>query len=182
MASNLVEGRISLAYKELEAIPQTLVEKHSKATRELDLSHNKLTDLRFLHDFEDLNTLVLDNNELNNHIKFPYLEKLETLWANHNNITNLSVFVETVAKSFPNLKYFSMMHNQAAPSYFNGGTYNQYKDYRFYVISHLPNLLVLDDTPITEVEREEARKVYGTRRYSIKEKKKKSKEKSLKQK
>ena len=84
----------------------------------------------FLHDFEKLNSLILDNNNLNSHVKFPYLSSLETLWVNHNSIFNLSVFIEMVAKSFPKLKFLSMMDNQAAPSYFNGGTYAQYKDYR----------------------------------------------------
>lgn len=59
------------------------------------------------------------------------------------------------------------MNNEAAPSYFNGGTYQQYKDYRCYVISHLPSLLVLDDHAIDADEREEARKIYGNRRVSV---------------
>ena len=59
------------------------------------------------------------------------MKSLHTLWVNQNRITNLSSFIETVAKCFPNLKYFSMMNNEAAPSYFNGGTYQQYKDYRY---------------------------------------------------
>lgn len=59
------------------------------------------------------------------------MESLHTLWVNQNKITNLSAFIETVAKCLPNLKYFSMMNNEAAPSYFNGGTYQQYKDYRY---------------------------------------------------
>ncbi|KXJ27103.1 hypothetical protein AC249_AIPGENE13688 [Exaiptasia diaphana] len=73
-----------------------------------------------------------------------------------------------------------MMNNAAAPSYFNGGTYQQYKDYRLYVISHLPSLQVLDDTPINEEEREEARKIYGNRRYSIRSAKSKKKKKKSK--
>ena len=36
----------------------------------------------------------------------------------------------------------------------------------FYVISHLPSLVMLDDHAITAEEREEARKVYGNRRVS----------------
>ena len=83
-----------------------------------------------MQDFKKLNTLILDNNKLTSHVNFPIIESLHTLWVNHNKITNLSSFVETIAKCFPHLRYFSMMNNEAAPSYFNGGTYYQYKDYR----------------------------------------------------
>ena len=49
---------------------------------------------------------------------------------------------------------------------------------RSYVISSLPKLLALDDRKITAEEREEARKIYGNRRFSIKLKRSKnSKEK-----
>jgi len=162
--------RISLAYRDLTELPEDWISKLGDITL-LDLSHNNLSDFHFLQDITNLNTLILDNNNLTNHVKFPIMESLHTLWVNQNKITNLSAFIETVAKCFPNLKYFSMMNNEAAPSYFNGGTYHQYKDYRCYVISHLPSLLVLDDHTITAEEREEARKVYGNRRVSVSSKK-----------
>jgi len=83
-----------------------------------------------LRDTDNLNTLILDDNNLTSHVKFPVIRSLHILWVNHNKITNLSAFIETVAMCFPNLKYFSMMNNEAAPSYFNVGKYHQYKDYR----------------------------------------------------
>ncbi|XP_067037334.1 leucine-rich melanocyte differentiation-associated protein-like [Acropora muricata] len=161
------EGRISLAYRDLDEFPSDC---HAYGKIDditvLDVSHNNLSNFHFLQDFKKLNTLILDNNKLTSHVNFPIIESLHTLWVNHNKITNLSSFVETIAKCFPHLRYFSMMNNEAAPSYFNGGTYYQYKDYRCYVISHLPSLTVLDDHAITEEEREEARKIYGNRRVS----------------
>lgn len=36
-----------------------------------------------------------------------------------------------VAKAFPKLTTLSMMNNPAAPSYFNGGSLSDYKDYRY---------------------------------------------------
>lgn len=169
-------GRISLAYRNITELPEGYIETLGDITA-LDLSHNNLSDFHFLKDITKLNTLILDDNNLTSHAKFPFIESLHTLWVNHNKITNLSAFVETVAKCFPNLKYFSMMNNEAAPSYFNGGTYHQYKDYRCYVISHLPSLLVLDDHAITAEEREEARKVYGDRRLSTSSKRSSKKNK-----
>ena len=58
------------------------------------------------------------------------LPNLEILWVNCNNIENLPLFLETVAESFPNLKHISMMKNKAAPSFFNGGSVQEHKDYR----------------------------------------------------
>ena len=40
------------------------------------------------------------------------------------------VFIDTLAKKCPNLQILSMMNNEAAPSYFNSGTKQQYMDYR----------------------------------------------------
>ena len=44
------------------------------------------------------------------------------------------LFISTLCKSCPNIKFLSMMNNEAAPSYFNGGTYQQYADYRYKVL------------------------------------------------
>ncbi|KAL3884474.1 hypothetical protein ACJMK2_024613, partial [Sinanodonta woodiana] len=90
----------------------------------------------------------------------PEMPYLHTLWVNHNQIKNLGVFLATLSKKCPNLKILSMMNNEAAPSYFNGGTYEQYMDYRHYTISQLPHLEVLDDTKVTPQERAEACRIY----------------------
>lgn len=73
---------------------------------------------------------MLDDNLLQSHVVFPQLPCLEHLWVNKNNIVNLPVFIETVAEAFPGLKHLSMMNNLAAPSYFNGGSVESYRDYR----------------------------------------------------
>ncbi len=41
-----------------------------------------------------------------------------------------AIFISMLTKNCPDLNYMSMMNNAAAPSYFNGGTFSQYKDYR----------------------------------------------------
>lgn len=87
-------------------------------------------DLRSLDGLSSLRTLVLDDNLLQSHVVFPLLPCLEHLWVNKNNIVNLPVFIEAVAEAFPCLKHLSMMNNLAAPSYFNGGSVESYRDYR----------------------------------------------------
>ncbi len=55
-----------------------------------------------------------------------------------------------------------MLNNEASPSYFNGGTPEQYQDYRYFVLSRLPNLIVLDITPVTKEELEKAKEFYAS--------------------
>ena len=73
----------------------------------------------------------MDRNNITSHIVFPSLPHLEVLWVNHNKIANLVLFIQTISSSFPNLKHLSMMDNEAAPSYFNGGSKHEYLDYRW---------------------------------------------------
>ena len=88
------------------------------------------SDLRSLFELTNLTGLILDDNDITSHVVLPSLPKLELLWVNHNKITNLSIFIESVAANFPNLIQLSMMDNAAAPSYFNGGSKQEYHDYR----------------------------------------------------
>ena len=89
-----------------------------------------ISDLDFLKDFTNIHTLILDNNDMESGAKYPYLPKLTTLWLNKNKILYLTLFVDNVTKSFPNLEYLSLMNNAAAPSYLNGGTPQEYLEYR----------------------------------------------------
>lgn len=88
------------------------------------------SDLRSLSGAYKLSTLVLDDNEVNSHVVFPSIPSLKVLWVNKNKINNLTIFVGTVASTFPSLKHLSMMNNPAAPSYFNGGSRQEHEDYR----------------------------------------------------
>lgn len=152
--------RLNLAYQDMQELPDNIIQHYSKTTFVLDLSFNKFSELRTLEGFDNIHTLILDNNEIKSHAKFPPMPCLHTLWVNRNNITNLTTFIETLAQHFPKLKFLSMMNNPAAPSYFNGGTFQQFQDYRQYVISQLPMLETLDDQPVTWDERQEAERIY----------------------
>jgi hypothetical protein len=54
-----------------------------------------------------------------------------------------------------------MLNNVAAPSYFNGGSLIEHKDYRFYVVSRLRQLKMLDDKEISDQERSQAAIIFG---------------------
>ena len=89
------------------------------------------SDLKSVRGFTRLTTIILDHNSLSARSTFPPMDTLKILWVNHNQITNLSIFIEMISQCYPNLTYLSMINNKAAPSYFNGGTYTSYKDYRY---------------------------------------------------
>ncbi|XP_077983876.1 leucine-rich melanocyte differentiation-associated protein-like [Glandiceps talaboti] len=152
--------RLSLAFQELTEFPVKYLGDQAETLEELDISHNLFTEVRFLENFVNLNTLILDNNNIKSHTKFPPLSSLTCLWLNQNKISNLTIFIDMLSRSFPNLRYLCMMNNPAAPSYFNGGSYQQYREYRQYVISQLPNLEVLDDNKIEPDERKEAERIF----------------------
>lgn len=158
---------LTFAYQGLTEIPYDPILTQTETLEVLDLSYNLLEENpALLGRLEKLSTLILDCNNYTAHVKFPYMDSLTTLCINKNKVTNLPVFVEEVRKKFPNIKILSMMNNEAAPSYFNGGSLTQYKDYRLYVISQLPGLEILDDTEVMEKERIQARKTYRLHRIS----------------
>ncbi|XP_029311160.1 leucine-rich repeat-containing protein 72 [Cottoperca gobio] len=168
---------LSLAYQGLSEIPYETILTQTDTLEVLDLSYNLLDDLYWnpalLGQLEKLSTLILDCNSYTSHIKFPYMPSVTTVCINKNKINNLPVFVEEIRRKFPNIKILSMMNNEAAPSYFNGGSLNQYKDYRQYVISQLPGLEILDDTEVLEKERVQARKTYRLQQSSHSSRKRK---------
>jgi len=151
---------VSLAWRELDQLMPQMLEGFQRC-EELDLSNNRLSDVRALRDFVHMHTLILDNNHITSGTKFPKLPNLRTLWVNKNNITNLSIFIDSLVASTPGLHYLSMLGNEACPNYFNGGSLKQYQDYRKYVVSRLRSLTQLDSEPVTEEERREALRLYG---------------------
>lgn len=88
--------------------------------------------LQFLSEFENLTSLNLDHNMIDDVTVFPYMPNLELLWLNHNRILNLFPFIKNLYTSVPNLKYLCLMGNVAAPSYLNGGSFYEYLNYRYF--------------------------------------------------
>ncbi|KAM3591149.1 uncharacterized protein V6R79_023405 [Siganus canaliculatus] len=168
---------LSFAYQALTEIPYDAILTQTETLEVLDLSYNLLDDPyrnpALLGQLEKLSTLILDCNNYTSHVKFPYMPSVTTVCINKNKINNLPVFVEEIRRKFPNIKILSMMNNEAAPSYFNGGSLTQYKDYRQYVISQIPALEILDDTEVLEKERILARKIYRLQQSSHSSRKRK---------
>lgn len=156
--------KLTFAFQNLSEITENMIPKDAVKISILDLTENNFTgsnDLKFLFNFPNLKTLILDKNKIKSNPVLPLMENLSTLWVNDNQIENLVTFIENVSRSCPNLKYLSMMKNLAAPSYFNGGSLEEYNDYRLYVISKIPNIQMLDSNEVTLEERSKSVKFYG---------------------
>ncbi|XP_075976046.1 leucine-rich melanocyte differentiation-associated protein-like isoform X2 [Anticarsia gemmatalis] len=153
-------GRLTLAYERLYEIPKTIVERFSDHIKYLDISHNKITNLDALVYFKNLTSLIADDNPITENCHLPPLPKLELLWLNRCKVASLYPWVGKLKESCPNLQYLSLMGNPAAPSYFNGGTFYEYLQYRLFVISQFPSLNHLDDRRVTEDQRLEAQRLY----------------------
>ncbi|CAF0951853.1 unnamed protein product [Brachionus calyciflorus] len=159
--------KLSYAFQNLTNLPESSLPDTKSNILVLDLTENNFTgsnDLRFLIEFPKLKTLILDKNQIQSNIRLPLMENLTTLWVNHNKIENLAIFIQNLQESCINLKYLSMINNKAAPSYFNGGSLNEYNDYRLFVISKLKNLNLLDDKIVTAEERSQSLTFYGKTR------------------
>uniref|UniRef100_A0A3Q4GPE8 Uncharacterized protein n=1 Tax=Neolamprologus brichardi TaxID=32507 RepID=A0A3Q4GPE8_NEOBR len=126
-----VYGWLSFAYQSLTEIPYETILTQTDSLQVLDLSYNlPYWNPALLGRLEKLSTLILDCNNYTSHVKFPYMPSVTTVCINKNKINNLPVFVEEIWRKFPNIRILSMMNNEAAPSYFNGGSLTQYTDYR----------------------------------------------------
>jgi len=153
-----VDGdHLSLVGHDLLSLPPDVGTQYGDQIKELDLSYNSIIKLDNLEHFNDLHTLVVDNNRLESFQSFPYFEKLKTLSVNNNNITDLKEFIDCVKDKLPNLTYMSMLKNPACPSeLIVGRDTDDYQRYRYYVLFRLKGLRFLDSTPVSETERREA--------------------------
>ncbi|CAK1543839.1 unnamed protein product [Leptosia nina] len=152
--------KLTLAYERLYEIPRTIVEKFCNYIQYLDISHNKITNLEPLVHFKHLTSLIADDNPVTENSFLPPLPRLQLLWLNYCKIGSLYPWVGKLKESCPNLQYLSLMGNPAAPSYFNGGTFYEYLQYRLFIISQFQYLNHLDDRKVTEDQREESQRLY----------------------
>ena len=161
---------LSFAFQGIEDIPTSSVRKHADTTTCIDLSCNNFKELHSLEKFRNLHTAILDSNAIASNTVFPRLPNLKLISLNDNKIDNLTLFISRLCEDVPGLRFLSMMKNDAAPSYFNGGTKQENQDYRYFVISHFPLLESLDGQQVTEGEKFEAYTVYG-QRWKLKDRK-----------
>ncbi|KAM4032095.1 leucine-rich melanocyte differentiation-associated protein isoform 2-T2 [Anomaloglossus baeobatrachus] len=150
--------QVSYIGKDCTKIPSFLTQKYGRQAKRLDLSFNLLRSLEGLEDFVCLEELILDNNQLGNHIIFPLFSYLHTLTLNKNELTELDYLLDILATSAPALEYLSLLGNQACPNELvsTENDEDDYQRYRYFVLNKLPNLKFLDTRKVTNKEREVA--------------------------
>ncbi|XP_029658039.1 leucine-rich melanocyte differentiation-associated protein [Octopus sinensis] len=154
-------GQLTYACNDVHVIPEKLIESFCTKTKRLDLSYNLLYTLKGLENFTDLEELVLDNNWIDDDTEFPALNSLHTLTLNKNNISDLESFLLKLKASYTNLKYLSLLGNNACPNQLSDKEKDDgdYQRYRYYVIYELKTLKFLDSTPIKDEEVKEALRI-----------------------
>jgi len=153
----LTGKKLSVVMQNLKEIPVWFGEQYGEKVSELDFGYNALTQVANLDQFKSLNSLVLDNNQLDSNQVFPFMPTLQTLCVNNNNISDLKVFLDSICKAFPNITYLSMLKNPACPNYyFTGKDFDDYRRYRYYVLYRVKKLKFLDSTGVTLEERKQA--------------------------
>ncbi|XP_071106335.1 leucine-rich melanocyte differentiation-associated protein-like [Haliotis cracherodii] len=155
------DGQLSCLGQDVEEIPQTAIDDYANVTRRLDLSFNRLQRIDGLVHFSSLEELVLDNNELNDNLKFPKMTSLHTLTLNKNKITNLDGLLDNLKSQLPQLTYLSLLGNTACPNQLSCSDKDEedYQRYRYFVLYQLPGLKFLDSTSVKPSEITEAERV-----------------------
>ena len=149
------DGFLSFASRECLVFPLQFLVYYASKTKKLDLSFNRLVNVKGLEKFVDLEELILDNNELTDDINFPNLAKLVTLSVNKNRIVDLDRFASMCRWKFPALTFLSLVGNDCCPnltSLANTGDEDEEEEhqrYRYTVLSKMPTLKFLDFTPVS---------------------------------
>ncbi|KAH9413583.1 hypothetical protein DERP_009284 [Dermatophagoides pteronyssinus] len=154
------DASIKLVNQNLWQIPSPLTIQYASRVRKLDLSYNCLQTLAGIEYFNCLEELVLDNNLLNDSIRFFYNPFMKCLSINKNKLTDLERFLNEITLKLPNLTYLSMLGNSACPDQLSSSEHDDkdYSRYRSYVIHRMPQLKFLDSTQIRRTERNDAQK------------------------
>jgi len=142
--------------------------------RELDLRGNKIPAIENLGACQDqFDAIDFSDNEVGKLENFPLLNRVRSLAFNNNHITKIAL---GLSESLPNIDTLILTNNRIVnladldplsdlSTLRNlsiiDNVVSKKPNYRFYVISKLPDLRVLDFKKIKRKEREESEKLYG---------------------
>ncbi|EFN84386.1 Leucine-rich repeat-containing protein C10orf11-like protein [Harpegnathos saltator] len=156
-ALTLDRGRAWYTGQRAEKIPNGLVGVVGHNCLGLDLSYNELTTVSSVKNFEQLQELILDNNQLSDLKTLPRMLTLTTLSLNNNKISNIDGALDKIQECCPNVEYVSLLGNPGCPDQLTNPMStdeDDYERYRLYAIHVLPaSLRFLDSREITQEER-----------------------------
>eukprot|EP01105_Mastigella_eilhardi_P018925 TRINITY_DN4423_c0_g1_i2.p1 TRINITY_DN4423_c0_g1~~TRINITY_DN4423_c0_g1_i2.p1 ORF type:complete len:310 (+),score=61.19 TRINITY_DN4423_c0_g1_i2:430-1359(+) len=137
----------------LTSVPPALGVRFGAQCTHLDLSFNHIVRVAHLERFTCLESLVLDNNELQSAHDFPELASLRALSLNNNHIADLGAFLDSVAGKLPRLSFLSLVKNPCCPLL--TGDDAAYTLYRLRVLYRLRQVTHLDSLAVSQSERGE---------------------------
>ncbi|XP_013165220.1 PREDICTED: leucine-rich repeat-containing protein C10orf11-like isoform X1 [Papilio xuthus] len=157
-ALSFQNNRLSYCGQDCQRIPSALWKMYGTKVHYLDLSYNNIETLKGLDNFTRLQELILDNNKLEDNIRFPFMPNLRTLSLNNNKLTDLEGLIQKINENMPKLSYLSILRNKACPNQLSDSDKDDsdYQRYRYYVIYKVPRLRFLDSRCISPSERSEA--------------------------
>lgn len=137
---------------ECTEIPEDLL-RYTELASSIDLSHNKIKEITEIGKFEKLEELNLDNNDVDDETRIPTMPSLTTLSLNKNNLVDCEKLVRQLRENCPNLKYLSLLGNEACPHPLLGYSEEEYQQARRFIASHIPTLETIDFEDVTDDER-----------------------------
>ncbi|CAL4109616.1 unnamed protein product [Meganyctiphanes norvegica] len=156
--NEVIKLELCFVGQDCHRIPSILGSTYGLQTKRLDLSYNAIRTLDGLDKFPFLEELILDNNFIDDSAVFPKLQYLHTLSLNKNKICNLEALMSMMSKQVPNLRFLSLIGNEACPDQLSSmdKDENDYRLYRLYVLHHFPGLNFLDSSAVRRSELREA--------------------------
>lgn len=133
-------------------IPKNML-RYVELASVIDLSHNKLNNIEELGKFTMLEELNLDNNDVNDDTEFPTMPRLTTLSLNKNKLVDCDNLVTKLRRNCPNLRYISLLGNDACPHPLLGYSEKEYQQARRLIASHIPTLETINFEEVTDDER-----------------------------
>ncbi|XP_040580133.1 leucine-rich melanocyte differentiation-associated protein [Lepeophtheirus salmonis] len=123
----------------------------------LDLSNCHSKDLFYIRVFSNLQTLILNNCDIDNKVfsTLSPLPCLETLCLNKNKLFDLNLIVDSVKFLYPKIRHLSLHGNPICPDELSDNfsfSYG-YERYRLFIIKKIGNLSFLDSSPVTVGEK-----------------------------
>nr|BAM18521.1 unknown unsecreted protein [Papilio xuthus] len=115
-ALSFQNNRLSYCGQDCQRIPSALWKMYGTKVHYLDLSYNNIETLKGLDNFTRLQELILDNNKLEDNIRFPFMPNLRTLSLNNNKLTDLEGLIQKINENMPKLSYLSILRNKACPN------------------------------------------------------------------
>jgi hypothetical protein len=154
-------SELSFIGQECSVIPSSLGRTYGEIVTRLDMSFNCLRSIQGLEMFSHLEELILDNNQLDDHIGFPPSDTVNTISLNKNKFLDLELLLLKLKGSYPQLRYLSLLGNPACPDQLSSNDKDEedYQRYRYYVIHCIPGLKFLDSKPVHVKEFREAKRV-----------------------